>query len=118
MPCSPGSPTSCLSKSFRRNFYHSPSRILQAFLYPSAHPPKPLELLTHLRHNSLTLESPPDTVVNALRLPPAGVDAFEAVALVAVEGRSLLLDDGDVLLCGDHLCAGETRETVSAISSR
>ena len=67
--------------------------------------PSPLFRSTHLWHSSLSLESPPHSVVNALRLPPAGVDAFEAVGLVAVEGRRVLLDDRDVLLCRDHLPA-------------
>lgn len=39
----------------------------------------------YLRHSSLALEPPPHTVVDTLGLPPARVDALEAVALVAVE---------------------------------
>lgn len=58
---------------------------------------------THLRHSSLALETSPHTVVDTLWLSPAGVHAHEPVALVAVEVRSALLHDRDVLLCGDHL---------------
>lgn len=58
---------------------------------------------THLRHSSLTLEPSPDPVVNAMRLPPARGDTFEAVALVTLELRSALLDDRDVALGGGHL---------------
>jgi hypothetical protein len=59
---------------------------------------------THLWHNSLTLEASPHAIINTLRLPPAGSDAVEAVALVAVEAVRALLDDRDMLGCGDHLC--------------
>src|ERR1700761_177288 len=34
---------------------------------------------THLRHSSLPLKPSPHPIIDALRLPPAGVDAFEAV---------------------------------------
>lgn len=59
--------------------------------------------VTHLWHDSLSLEPPSHSVINALRLPPARVDAFEAIGLMAVEGRRALLHDRNVLLCRDHL---------------
>ena len=61
------------------------------------------ERKVYLRHSSLALKPSPYSVINALRLPPARVDAFEAVTLVAVEGFGVLFDDRDVLLCRDHL---------------
>lgn len=67
---------------------------------------------THLRHSSLTLEPSPDPVVNAMRLPPARGDTFEAVALVTLELRSALLDDRDVALGGGHLQDSQYRTTV------
>lgn len=39
----------------------------------------------YLWHSSLAFKPPPHPVINTLRLPPAGIDAFEAIALVAVE---------------------------------
>lgn len=59
---------------------------------------------THLGHNSLALEASPHAVVDTLGLPPALANAVEAVTLVTLELRSALLDDRDMLLCGDHLC--------------
>ena len=59
---------------------------------------------THLGHNSLALEASPHAVVNTLGLPPALANAVEAVTLVTLELRSALLDDRDMLLCGNHLC--------------
>lgn len=58
---------------------------------------------THLWHGGLTAESTAHGIVDTLWLPPAGVDALEAVGLVAVEARSALLHDRDVLLRGGHL---------------
>ena len=58
---------------------------------------------THLWHGSLASETSPNGIVDTLGLPPAWVDALEAVGLVAVEARGALLDDGDVLLCRGHL---------------
>jgi hypothetical protein len=58
---------------------------------------------THLGHNSLALEASPHAVVDTLGLPPALADAVEAVTLVTLELRSALLDDRDMLLCGNHL---------------
>ena len=40
---------------------------------------------TYRWHNSLSLEASSDTVVNTLRLSPAGVDTFVGVALMSVE---------------------------------
>lgn len=67
--------------------------------------PSPMrwDVSTHLRHRRLPLEPSPHSVVDALRLPPARVDAFEAVGLMAVEAVRVLLHDRDVLLRGDHL---------------
>lgn len=59
---------------------------------------------THLGHNSLALEASPHAVVDTLGLPPALANAVEAVTLVTLELRSALLDDRDMLLCGNHLC--------------
>lgn len=59
---------------------------------------------THLGHNSLALEASPHAVVDTLGLPPALANTVEAVTLVTLELRSALLDDRDMLLCGNHLC--------------
>lgn len=59
---------------------------------------------THLGHGSLASEASPDGIVDTLGLPPALANALEAVTLVTLELRSALLDDRDVLLCGNHLC--------------
>lgn len=59
---------------------------------------------THLRHNGLASEASPHGIVNTLGLPPALADTVEAVTLVTLELRGALLDDRDVLLCGNHLC--------------
>jgi hypothetical protein len=40
---------------------------------------------SYLWHGRLALEPPPHTIVDALGLPPAGVNAFESIALVSVE---------------------------------
>jgi hypothetical protein len=69
--------------------------------------------VTHLGHGGLALEAPPHAVVNALGLPPARVDAFEAVALVAVEARRALLHDRHVGLCGDCIQALEALQYLS-----
>jgi hypothetical protein len=44
---------------------------------------------SHLWHSRLALESPSHSVVNALGLSPAWVNAFEAIALVPVKARSV-----------------------------
>lgn len=44
--------------------------------------------VSYLWHDSLSLESSPDPVVDTLRLPPCGWNAFEAVRLVAQEVRA------------------------------
>ena len=59
---------------------------------------------THLGHNGLASEASPDGIVDTLGLPPALTNALEAVTLVTLELRGALLDDRDVLLCGNHLC--------------
>jgi len=59
---------------------------------------------THLGHNSLALEASPHAVVDTLGLPPALTNAVEAVTLVTLELLGVLLDDRDMLLCGNHLC--------------
>ena len=69
--------------------------------------------MAYLRHSSLPLEPPPHSIVNTLRLPPAGVDAFEAVGLVAVEGVGVLLHDLDVFFGCDHLLI---RVSISALT--
>lgn len=61
--------------------------------------------ITNLWHSSLALESPSHSVVDTLGFPPAWVNTFESVALMAVEALSVLLDDWNVLLCGNHLCS-------------
>lgn len=45
-------------------------------------------VVSHLGHNSLSLEASAHAVVDTLWLSPARVDAHEAVRLVAVEARS------------------------------
>ena len=60
-------------------------------------------LITHLWHSRLAFEPPSHSVVDALRLPPARVDAFKAIRLMAVESFRMLLDDRDVLFCRNHL---------------
>lgn len=64
----------------------------------------PCREATHLGHNSLALEASPHAVVDTLGLPPALANTVEAVTLVTLELRSALLDDRDMLLCGNHLC--------------
>lgn len=39
----------------------------------------------YLGHSSLAREATADTAVDTLRLSPAGIDALEAIALVAIE---------------------------------
>ena len=51
----------------------------------------------------MSLEPSSHSVINTLRLPPAGIDAFEAIGLMAVECVSVLLHDLDVFCRGDHL---------------
>lgn len=58
---------------------------------------------THLWHSGSAAETSPDSIVDTLWLPPAWVDALEAVRLMAVEALGVLLDDRDVLLCLGHL---------------
>ena len=67
-------------------------------------PKFPRGVATHLGHNGLASEASPHGIVDTLGLPPALANALEAVTLVTLEGRSALLDDRDVLLCGNHLC--------------
>ena len=64
----------------------------------------PCGVQTHLGHNGLASEASPDGIVDTLGLPPALTNALEAVTLVTLELRGALLDDRDVLLCGNHLC--------------
>jgi hypothetical protein len=64
----------------------------------------PCGVQTHLGHGSLASEASPDGIVDTLGLPPALTNALEAVTLVTLELRGALLDDRDVLLCGNHLC--------------
>lgn len=54
-------------------------------------------------HGHAASESSSDSVVDTLRLTPAGGEAFEPIALVSVEALGSLLDDRDMLLCGNHL---------------
>jgi hypothetical protein len=88
----------------------SPSiRCIRIALLPStmilSHPFHcPCRSSTHLGHNSLALEASPHAVVDSLGLPPGLANAVEAVTLVTLELRSALLDDRDMLLCGNHLC--------------
>lgn len=59
---------------------------------------------THLGHGGLASEASPHGIVDTLGLPPALTDALEAVTLVTLELLGVLLDDRDMLLCGNHLC--------------
>lgn len=95
---SPSSPSHPLHRRpLHQNLQH-PRQAFHLFLSAASHTEP-----THLWHSNVALKPPPDTVVDTLGLPPAGVDAFEAIALVAVEARRALLQDRDVALCGDHL---------------
>ena len=50
-------------------------------------------ILSYLWHSSLTLESPSHSVVDTLRFPPAWVNTFESVALMAVEALSVWIQE-------------------------
>lgn len=68
-------PSHSATKSFQ---FPIPSHFLQIHHFPI--PPG----CPYLGHNSLTLEPPADAVINTLGLAPRGIDALEAVALVAI----------------------------------
>ena len=53
---------------------------------------------THLWHRRLALEPSPHSVVDSLGFSPAWVHAHEPVGLMAVEARSVLLDDRNMFL--------------------
>ena len=48
---------------------------------------------TYRWHSSLAFESPPYSIVDTLRLPPAWVDAHESVALVTVKALRAYIRD-------------------------
>ena len=52
--------------------------------------------LTYRWHNSLALKSPPHSVVDTFRFPPACVNAFVGVALVTIEALWVCADDKSV----------------------
>jgi hypothetical protein len=54
-------------------------------------------------HSNGTAESSSDSAVDTLGLAPAGVHALEAIRLMPLEALRALLDDGNVLLGGNHL---------------
>ena len=67
--------------------------------------------MSYLWHRSLALKPSPHPVVDTLRLPPAGIDTFEAIGLVTIEGCRLLLDDLDVL-CRGHLSLSSAQTSI------
>ena len=44
-----------------------------------------LLLLTYRWHNHLSLKTSSDTIINTLRLAPAGIEAFVGITLMSVE---------------------------------
>ena len=50
-------------------------------------------ILSYLWHSSLALESPSHSVVDTLGFPPAWVNTFESVALMAVEALSVWIQE-------------------------
>ena len=51
-------------------------------------------ILSYLWHSSLALESPPHSIVDTLGFPPARVNTFESVALMAVEALNVWTQEG------------------------
>jgi len=62
--------------------------------------------IADLGHADGAPEASADTAIDTLGLSPAGTDTVEPVTLVTEEASLVLLDDGDVLLGGDHLDGG------------
>ena len=50
-------------------------------------------ILSYLWHSSLALESPSHSVVDTLGFPPAWVNTFESVTLMAVEALSVWIQE-------------------------